>query len=480
MKGVFALAATGITGQAIGIAATFALSRLYAPDDFGTMAAFNSVLVILSSVACLRFELQIPVLASRRMAAQLVVVGVLAGLALGLASLLTTRVILPDFWSWLSVGDCPGLSEALCLLVVLQGFAASLSAWLTRSRRFGTIGSARLVSQVVSACVCLSMPAFGLGSALGLLIGLICSQVVLALAITGASAASIAPALSGGLRLHDLVRTLCRKKGTAVFGSLSALLNVLSWQTPIFGLTVCFGTAEVGQFALGMRLIQVPLQVLGSTFSQVFLQFGAEQNHNGSLAAVAQGVYRRLLTYTLFPGVLLGLVGVEAFSFAFGSEWRLAGEFAQILSPWACVWFLASPLSMIYVIKGRKREELAIHASLLLTRVTAIAIGAAVGDSFVAVVLLSVGGSLVYGAILWRSLRLAGVSSISMSLDALQALGYSTPFLLPVLLAKLIRPEAEFLVLSAAGASATAFALWLTIRERSARRDRTETGTINP
>jgi O-antigen/teichoic acid export membrane protein len=310
------------------------------------------------------------------------------------------------------------------------------------------------------------MPAFGLGSALGLLIGLICSQVVLVLALTGASKGSIFPALSGGLHLLGLARTTWRKMELAVFGSLSALLNVISWQAPIFGISACFGAIEVGQFSLGMRLIQVPLQVLGSSLSQVFLQFGAEQDRSGSLAAAARHTYCRLLALTLFPGMMLGLVGVEAFSFAFGDNWRLAGEFAQILSPWACVWFIASPLSVIYVIKGRKREELGMQALLLLTRVTAVVIGAAVGDSIVAVVLLSAGGSLVYGAVLWRALRLAGISTTTICLDASRALGYAIPFLVPVLLAKLLQPKADLLILASAVASAAAFTLRLLIQAK--------------
>ena len=45
--------------QAIGILITPILTRLYAPEAFGTLALFTSITSILSVIACMRYELAI-------------------------------------------------------------------------------------------------------------------------------------------------------------------------------------------------------------------------------------------------------------------------------------------------------------------------------------------------------------------------------------------------------------------------------------
>ena len=54
------LAGGAVAGQAIIVAASPILTRLYSPEDFGVLAVFASLLSILSIVASLRYQLAIP------------------------------------------------------------------------------------------------------------------------------------------------------------------------------------------------------------------------------------------------------------------------------------------------------------------------------------------------------------------------------------------------------------------------------------
>ena len=60
-------------------------------------------------------------------------------------------------------------------------------------------------------------------------------------------------------------------------------MNTLSSNLPSLLLTYYFNPAIAGFFAFGYRLLTYPLSIIGSAFSQVFFQRGAEASHENNL-----------------------------------------------------------------------------------------------------------------------------------------------------------------------------------------------------
>lgn len=76
-KNFLLIAKANIFAQALPFIATPLLSRLYMPSDFGALAIFSSILMLLSSVCVLRTDWSIPNTKSYKQAAALFWIGLM-------------------------------------------------------------------------------------------------------------------------------------------------------------------------------------------------------------------------------------------------------------------------------------------------------------------------------------------------------------------------------------------------------------------
>ncbi len=82
----------------------------------------------------------------------------------------------------------------------------------------------------------------------------------------------------------------------------------------------------------------------------MFYQRASRAVSEGSLSTLVENVFRMLVIIGMFPILILTIVGSDVFTVIFGSAWTEAGVYAQILSLWAFIWFISSPLSTIYLV----------------------------------------------------------------------------------------------------------------------------------
>jgi len=243
-----------------------------------------------------------------------------------------------------------------------------------------------------------------------------------------------------------------RHRKFPLFSSWGALINTASWQLPVLMLGAFFSPAIVGFYSMGFRLIQMPLSLIGGAVSQAFFQRGAEAHSSGDLGRLVEGLFNRMLIIGLLPSMILMVIGADLFAFVFGAEWREAGVFTQILAPWALIWFLSSPLSTVYAIQERQKEELVIHGSIFVTRISAIAIGGVLGSPRTAVALFTAGGMLAYGYLLYTIFVYSGLNLRDQLKQVIKQLAIGFAYLIPVLIVSALTqlPEIVIFILSAA------------------------------
>jgi O-antigen/teichoic acid export membrane protein len=199
---------------------------------------------------------------------------------------------------------------------------------------------------------------------------------------------------------HKLIDGAIRYINFPKYSSVGALLNAASWQSPIVILALFFPVSVVGFYGLGLRLIQMPMLLLGNSINQVFLQHGTSKKQEGNLSSEVEKLFILLFNLGLVPTLVLMIVGADLFEFIFGLEWREAGIYVQILSPWAFLWFLSSPLSSIYAIQEQQKKEFKMHSLILFMRVISLLIGGYFGNARVSILLFTLGGVVAYSYLL--------------------------------------------------------------------------------
>ena len=118
-----------------------------------------------------------------------------------------------------------------------------------------------------------------------------------------------------------------------------------------------------------------------------------------------------LVVIGMFPILILTIVGSDVFTVIFGKAWAEAGIYAQILSLWAFVWFISSPLTAIYVVVEKYHFGFHYNFFNLITRLLSLTIGGLLGSARTALILFSLSGIAVYGYLCLKMMSYAGVKA---------------------------------------------------------------------
>jgi O-antigen/teichoic acid export membrane protein len=437
---------TGI-GQVIGILAAPVITRLFAPEAYGVAAVFASLTAILSVVACARYELAIVLPKEDVEAANLFWLSTIVALIFSSLTGFFTWIVGPTVLVWI---DAPELAPFLWLIpvaVLLHGLFIALNYWNTRTGHFARLSIASVTSRVTGTAVTLGAGFAGFATAGAMIIASIFGRALATVVLGGQIFRDNGRFLIQNFDWRAISFGMKRHRKFPLFSSWAGLINIASWQLPIILFGTFFSPAIVGFYALGFRILQMPMSLIGQAIGRVFHQRAAEAHVRGDLDALVRNLLRLLLIAGLAPLIVLAVIGEDLFAFAFGANWAEAGLYAQILSPWALVWFISSPLSTLFGVLEQQAKGLRLQVTIFGSRLVSIAVGAYYENIWLALGLLSATGILVYGSLVWKIMRLSGVS-ISSMIDAglLKALASGLAILAVLSIVKLT-PLSELLII---------------------------------
>jgi lipopolysaccharide exporter len=441
-----------------------ALTRLYTPADYGTLAVYSSTLTVLLVLASLRYEAAIPLPEDEEVAGSL--------LALTLIVLAATAVLVA-LLVWLA-GDAfvarakvTALRPYLWLIPVGllgAGTYQALSYWAIRRRAFGRIARTKLsqgIGQVV-AQVGLGLAKAG---APGLLVGDVIGRVAGGggLAILAYRDRPFAQVTGASLRA-----AAGRYRRFPLLTTWSNLLTIGSLQLPSILFSAGFGAAAAGLYALSYKMLVLPTMLVAQAVGQVFLARAATLSREPeALRRLTERTALSLFACGLPVFCAVALGGPRLFATVMGSQWEQAGRYAQALAPWFAVWLVSNPLSGLLSVREWQGSALAFAAFEFALRLGALLIGTSRGSPMLAVALLSVSGIVISVASIARFMH-AGHSSIGRLVDpAVRLLALAGVCLLPAAAALHIRNERLAIV---AGALAIAAYYVVVLRSAAASR----------
>lgn len=403
---------TGTTfAQILGVLVAPLLTRLYAPEAFGIAALFGSITGILGVISCMRYELSIMLPNDDREAANLI------GVCLAFV-LLFSLLSIPTIWfgkgpvlRWLKA---PELAPYLWLIpptVFISGIFLALNYWNSRTRHFGRLSIARVTTSVATTFMTLGVGYAGYATG-GTLIGAgVAGQAIATTVLGGQIWRDDASLFRRSIRWRAMSEVMKHYRKFPLVDSLGSLLNVVSQQLPVLLLGVYFSQDTVGHYALASRLIFLPMTLIGGAIGQVFFQRAAAAHaKDEDLARLAEDVFRRLVTLSLLPSLMLMVIGKEVFVLIFGPNWAEAGEYVEILAPWMFFWFVASTLTALFAVMQKLESAFMVHVLLLATRVAPLILGGVYGNAYLSLTLYSLSGVVAYTIVGMWSMGLAGVA----------------------------------------------------------------------
>lgn len=378
--------------NALGILTTPIVSRLYDPYDFGEFAVVLSVVTIVSALISLGMQSAV-VKAKTDGAGRQVLTVALCSAAVLSASITAVALMLSPVARFAET-SIPYV--VVCLLVGTLGFLTSANGTLRSLANRRSANRVLFVNYLVGAVstliITVPLGLMGVG-AIGLIAGslgsmLICNaQMVLRL-----RPFSNWPALAE-------IRTVFRENRDFVrFQYPANLVETISAQAPRQALSLIFGSASVGLYAMTDKLLGIPLRLIGVPVGTVYFREAAQRDAAGeNLTRFTGGVVVRIMTLAYVPIFALVLWGEPLFAWVLGADWAPAGALASVLIVQYVFSLTRQCVGSARVVLNRQSVNLAMSAVRLGVEVGALTVGALVTESaFGTLVWFSIASTMFY------------------------------------------------------------------------------------
>lgn len=348
MRGIVKLSSGTALAQLVSLLAYPLITRIYSDNGFGILAAYVAMVNLVSTASRLKYDAAIPLPSSDQKSFSIVILSLYLNL-LGAGIFLGTVLLIPSVRSWLTSEDLPSLVFWLVALgIVLTGAYRALTMWAIRFRNYGTVSKTTVTRSLGTATTQLGFGMMGL-QPLGLVLGQLAGS---SMGITALLRRSMAGRAIEYPTFREVSRVLREYWRFAVLGGPATVFNTLAGNMPTLLLTGFYSISVAGQFGLAMRVIGVPLELLGASIDNAF--YGEIANLGRDKPAKIQGLVTRLTTrliaVALIPTLALVFFAPALFTLVFGPEWEQAGLFARYLSIFLFFNLVSVPFTSIYMV----------------------------------------------------------------------------------------------------------------------------------
>lgn len=403
-RNVASLTAGHLAATAIPIVAAPMLGRLYTPEDYGYFGQYMSVAMVLGVLSAGQYP-QVIVIEKREASAR-----ALAALAVGvtvIVSLLTAAgaaIVVTSSAAVDLLGPYRAWIWTLPAATFATGTAATLSAVANRAVRYRQLALAQVAASLCSVITALFFGRQGAG-AHGLFAAFFAAQTLFLVSL----AAIARDPGAGPLTFRRLRFVAFRYREQPLFSMPGQLVNTVTGYMPTYGLMALGDTAAIGNFNRAFQLLIMPLGLVGQAVSQVFRQRAAADLYaEDSCWPVFKKTAFALTAISVGPTLALGFFAPAVFSTFLGPRWYGAGEMARILVPMLMLKTIASPLSTIFILFGRQRQELRVMlTSCILTITLVCAAYGLIGTSTGLIIAYCAGQCIMYTIYVVRSVGIA-------------------------------------------------------------------------
>ena len=349
---------TGTTiAQAIPIAISPILTRIYTPEDFGVFALYMSVASLLSVMATGRYELAIMLPKKDEDAVNIVALSIIIAFFVSFISFLIVFIFNAQITNLLGNPEISSWLYFIPVTVLLTGIYQSLNYWSNRKKEYKRLATSRVVQSGTTATSNLAL-GFTEFTSSGLIFSSILGQGI-ATGILSLLIYKNNKKIFIKITKTKILFFLKKYIDFPKYSIFSDLLTTANSQLAILFLANLFSISVVGFFSFASRIVSVPTAILSSSIGDVFRQEATKSYvEDHECESIYVSTLKKLIFLGFIPFLIIYLFSPLLFELLFGSTWREGGVYASILAPMLFLQFVSSPLSMMYYIAQKQKYYL--------------------------------------------------------------------------------------------------------------------------
>jgi PST family polysaccharide transporter len=384
-------AASGVRWSLIATVGTLAgrmafvvvLTRMLGPENFGIVAAATVYITV--AWIFLNFGLPVTIIQRRRLGPEDIGTALTLTIASGLVFAAVTALGAPLIADFFQTAELAGVMRVLSISLFMKALAVVPAALLAREMRFKALGTAEIVSTVVSGGIAIIAAVNG-ASYWALVIQMLVLDAIY-LTMTVATARVPMPTWS-----HSAAQRLW-SFSSRMMGS--DVINYISDSGEKILIARFLGTTPLALYNLAGRVLVVPIETLAKTADRVILpMFSRLQDERERVAHLFLQATASVALFVSPPMTLVILCAPLGVPMVFGEAWEPAVLPLQLLAAHGIFFLLVTLTNPVVQAAGRADWELRWAIFTTVIAVVTFAIGIQWGIAGVAACFLVQGALL--------------------------------------------------------------------------------------
>ncbi|MFE4142770.1 lipopolysaccharide biosynthesis protein [Peribacillus sp. YIM B13472] len=369
-----------ISGTAAAQAVTMALSpvitRLYGPEAFGLVGVFIAIVGVFTPIAALTYPLAIVLPKNDRDAKGIIRLSLYITTGISIFVALIFLIFNQLIARWFRIEDVAPYLYFIPIIILFSGFLQVVEQWLIRTKQFGITAKVSFLHALILQGSKVSLGFFH-PVAVVLIILSALSEGLKAIMMIIYARRSVYKSSIAIDEVPISIRELSGKyKDFPLFRAPEVFLYGISQSLPVLLLTSFFGPASAGFYSICRTVLAMPSMLLGKSVGDVFYPRISEAANNGeNLTPLIKKATISLGIIGILPYGIIVAFGPWLFSFVFGSEWVTAGEYARWIALLSFFGFLNRPSVTSLPVLSAQAFQLKFTFLMLLSSVAALAIG---------------------------------------------------------------------------------------------------------
>ena len=374
-KNVITLVTGTAISQAIPIAISPILTRIYTPDDFGILALYLSISSVLAVVATGRYEFAITLPKEDKDALQILWLSCIISFVFSLLTLVAVVMFNSELTELLGNEEISSWLYFVPATIFITGIYQSFNYWFNRKKKYAKLSKAKVTQSLTTGTLNLSIGFLKKGGAFGLVFGNIVGQFLSAVYFI-VQFFRRHPRAKMNAKKTQMLAQAKRYQDFPKYDVMAAFFNVSSNQATHIFFNMFFGAVTSGYFYLGQKIFNIPITLVAASVQDVFkMDVVTVHNAQGNTRSIYMATFKKLLFLAVVPTILLYFFSIDIIVFVFGENWRIAGEFVRILTPVFFMRFISFPLSYMFYVREKQKFNIIGQFLLLSAIITSFYFG---------------------------------------------------------------------------------------------------------
>lgn len=446
IKDILTLSSAPFLTQIIGFITLPIFTRIFLPESFGEFSKFYAFFGPWLAIGCLGYEPSIVLPKKKKDALSILIFCILFTLSSSLIFFFIILIFEDHIISIIQINSNNSwLIYLVPILFLFSGLSNSFRYLNLRNKNFFSISFSIVGSTSLDKVTIFIFAFFGNISSIPLIFGGFIDILFRAFSYSISIMDEIIESFKS-FNISDIKRNLIIYKNFLLFSFPTNLFSRATLDIPVIIIGWYFLSSTVAFYTISLKLLTLPVKLIGNAIGEVY--FERESKNDKISKSNLKGLFNYMVFISLFPFIVLSILGQEIFSIILGNDWIIAGYYSQILSFYIFSMFITIPINYILIILKKQKIIMFLNIGKLFITVFSIYLGSLLNNFELSIYIISFSLGFIILLLGFKIMNDVGVTIYEIFKIFLKYILVSSPFVILLILMKFtLKFNSIFLVL---------------------------------